>query len=373
MPSSTIRIHNGGSHADAVARGAEALRDGGLLAFPTETVYGVAARADIPAAMKRLRKVKGRDAKKAFTAHIGDPAAVTDFAPDLSALATRLIRKSWPGPLTLIVPVTNPAAAPIASGLAPSAIAAMYYENTIGLRCPANAVARGVLCAAGGPVVAASANLAGRQPPRSGSEVAKHFTDGFDLLIDDGETQYANPSTIVRIDGEGYELLRAGVYDARMVSAMATLRILFVCTGNTCRSPMAAGLARKILADRLGCEMIDIEDRRIVIASAGTAGGWGGASPQAVAVMRNRGIDIAEHESGSFSAASLQSADYIYAMTEDHRAAILRVAPDVADRVSLVMGDKDVADPVGGSEELYERCASQIEQGLRDRLREVCL
>lgn len=371
MPNSTIKIATGEPSDNAVKCAAKILKGGGLVAFPTETVYGLAARADIPSAIARLREVKGRDAAKAFTVHVPDPAVADNFAPQLSGVAARLIRKSWPGPLTLIVGVADPNATPIASGLDASAISAIYYNKTVGLRCPSSPIARDMLRAAGGPVVAASANHSGKQPPRSGGEVQKHLADGFDLLLDAGDTQYAKSSTIVSIKGASFELLRSGVYDERMVHDMATLRILFVCTGNTCRSPMAAALARKIFADRLGCEMLKLEDRGILIESAGTSGGWGEVSAHAVNVMKKRGIDIGSHKSAPLSASLLRSADYIFAMTGGHRAAILHTAPEVADRVSLVLGDDDVSDPVGGSVEVYERCAAQIEQSLRDRLQEV--
>lgn len=371
MTDSTIKIKRGDPTVDVVARAAEILGGGGLVVFPTETVYGVAARADIPSAVERLRKVKSREVDKAFTVHLADPMSAREFAPQPPGIAFRLMRKGWPGPLTLIVAVSDPAATPIARGMGAGASGAIFYKNTVGLRCPSNTVARDILRVAGGPVVAASANHAGEAPPHSGQEVAKNFAGEFDLLIDAGRTQYAKPSTIVRVEGEVFELVRSGVYDARMLEDMATVRILFVCTGNTCRSPMAAGLTRKVLAERMGCEMSELEKRGVLIESAGTSGGWGRASQHAITAMKKRGIDIADHESVSLSAAKLRNADHIFAMTEGHRAAIVRLAPDVANRVSLLLGDRDVSDPIGGSEEDYERCASQLERGLADRLREV--
>ena len=102
-------------------------------------------------------------------------------------------------------------------------------------------------------MVASSANAAGEPPPRDAQEVLGGLQGRIDLLLDGGTTRFAKGSTIVRVRAAGYSMIREGVLDAGVVQRMAILRILFVCTGNTCRSPMAAGLARKLIAERLGC------------------------------------------------------------------------------------------------------------------------
>jgi tRNA threonylcarbamoyl adenosine modification protein (Sua5/YciO/YrdC/YwlC family) len=360
-----------GTYADAIREASEVLERGGLVAFPTETVYGLGARADHAGAMGRLRAVKSREPNKAFTVHIAAREDAARFVPGIGGLAGRFVRKGWPGPLTLVMTVDDPSSAPVMVGRNGAAAEAMYYDHTIGLRCPDDGVAQRLLRAVDAPIVAASANLAGNPPPRSGAEVLRDLDGKIDLLIDSGRTKYAKPSTIVRVTGSSYEVVREGVYDAGIVERLSTVRLLFVCTGNTCRSPMAAGLAEQMLAERLGCKPSELRARSVVVQSAGTGGGTGGASPHAIKVMAQRGIDLSDHVSTALSAEVIQQSDYIFAMMRTHRDTIVQMVPAAESRVMLLLGNDDVRDPMGGAEEDYERCAQTVERGLRTRLQEV--
>jgi protein-tyrosine phosphatase len=237
--------------APEIERAAEALARGRLVAFPTETVYGLAANAGIGESVERLRAVKGRDAERPFTVHLGSRDAFADYAPNLSPLGRRLARKGWPGPLTLICPVDDPAAAPIYEKLSATGAASVFREGSVGLRCPDHSVALALLHGAGVPTIASSANAAGATPPVDANQIMAELGDRVDIILDAGITRHRKASTIVRINGEGYHIVRPGVWDERTVRRLATLTVLFVCSGNTCRSPMAEGLLSRMLAARL--------------------------------------------------------------------------------------------------------------------------
>jgi L-threonylcarbamoyladenylate synthase len=354
----------------AIREAASALARGDLVVFPTETVYGVGASAVNVEAVAALSHLKSRAPNKPFTLHLAGRDEAERYAGPLSPLARRLMRKTWPGPLTLVLPDRRPQAGEPA-GLVEDAI---YYEGSIGLRCPAHAVAAAILGAAGVPVVGSSANLAGRPAPRQASEALADLSGKVALVIDAGPTPYARASTVVRItQDDTYKILREDAISARRLERMARTRYLFVCTGNLCRSPMAEGLAAKMLADRLGCSPAELARHGIDVESAGTAAmPDSAASPNAIEAMHERGIDIRNHKSRPITVDVLLASDYIWVMTRSHQEAVMRLAPEVADRVALVDPTGEaIADPIGGDLNEYRTCAGHLEKAIAARLAET--
>jgi L-threonylcarbamoyladenylate synthase len=171
----------------AVATAARCLREGGLVAFPTETVYGLGADAANPAAITRLYQAKGRPSFNPLIAHAGDIAAAMRIAR-FDATATTLAEAFWPGPLTLVLPKTRDCA------VADLATAGL---DTVAIRVPAHPVAQAILRAFGGPVVAPSANLSGHVSPTSAEHVHSDLKGRIDLIIDGGAVEVGVESTIV--------------------------------------------------------------------------------------------------------------------------------------------------------------------------------
>jgi len=374
MTTRVINLLESKDYSDDLRRASAIIRNGGLVGFPTETVYGVATRGDDRAAVTGLRRIKDRVETKPFTVHVGDPSQADDFVTEWSSLGKRLVRKAWPGPLTLVVHVAEPDMTTVAKRFGADAVKLMYHECTVGLRCPSDSIASDLLREAAVPVVAASANRGGNDPPRTAEGVLQELSGDLDLLLDGGRTQHEKPSTVVRIDGEAYRILREGVFDARTIDRLATVTIVFVCSGNTCRSPMAAAIGRRVLAKRFSCSESELADRRIHVESAGVAATDGlCASTGAVAAMSQRDIDLGEHRSRHLDAETAQRADLLICMTRAHRDTVLKDGTVSVERVLLLSDDEDIEDPFGGGAETYERCAERIAGGVEKKFRELAL
>ena len=349
--------------AEAIRNAADALRDGRLVVFPTETVYGVGALVTSDGGITRLRGVKNRPGGRPFTLHIAEKQAATHYAGDLPPVGRRLIERAWPGPLTLIVEVAGEPAA--WSELSESHRDELYHEGTIGFRCPDHPVAKALLAAVDGPVVAASANRAGRPAPTDADGAAAELDGDVSIVLDAGATRYNKASTIVKVSAAGLTVVREGVLDATTVRKLSSRTVLFVCTGNICRSPMAAGLYAARLAAMEGCTTDELAERGLVIASAGTAAFDGGpASGNAVAAMAERKIDIRNHQSRPLTEESIREADRIVCMSYGHRQAARSFAPEAEDKILLLADPDGIADPIGGDLDVYRRCAQCIDQGL---------
>jgi L-threonylcarbamoyladenylate synthase len=202
-----------GRDAAVIERAAAVLAGGGLVAFPTETVYGLGARADDDAAVARLYAAKGRPAAHPLIVHLPGPAQAPLFASGLPPLALRLMAAFWPGPLTLILP-RRPGVAEAAAG----------GQGSIGLRCPAHPVAQSLLeaaLAAGVPGIAApSANRFGRISPTRASHVVDEFGDAL-MVLDGGDCAIGIESAIVDCSRGHPVLLRPGQIEAARLAAVA--------------------------------------------------------------------------------------------------------------------------------------------------------
>ncbi|HMM98436.1 MAG TPA: L-threonylcarbamoyladenylate synthase [Anaerolineales bacterium] len=181
----------------SIARALEILRAGGLVVFPTDTVYGLGSLAFDQAAIESIYAVKGRPLEKAIPILIADAADLDRLARAVTDLARRLASRFWPGPLTLVLPKRADL---------PAAVSAV---DTVGVRVPDHAAARALLRAAG-PMAVTSANLSGRSSPRSAEEAASQLGGRVPLVLDGGETPGGVPSTVVDVSGSVPVILREG-------------------------------------------------------------------------------------------------------------------------------------------------------------------
>ena len=230
-------LHDG-RDAGAIAEAAELLAAGDLVAFPTETVYGLGARADDDAAVAKIFALKGRPVGHPLIVHVVERGDALAFAEALPALAERLIAEFWPGPLTVIVKRKAGVAGAAAAGL-----------PTIGLRCPAQPVAHALLVAAREAgvigVAAPSANRFGRVSPTTAAHVIDEFGAGL-FVLDGGAAQLGIESAIVDCSGDHPTLLRPGVLSRERIEAAAGMAL----AAPDAASPRAPGTLESHYAPR---------------------------------------------------------------------------------------------------------------------------
>lgn len=352
---------------DAASRAAEVLRAGGSVILPTETVYGVFVRADRPAAVEALRSERGLTADQRMTLQVADPASAAALAASDPGIG-RFVRRALPGAWALTFDA-DPAAL---EALAPEQRTREVFSRggRMALRCPEPSITRRVLRSVDAPVVGVPA------VDSAGAQVRDLFLQdvtGGDFRVNGGPARFGRGSTAVRLsrsraaDGTRGRLratvLRAGVYAPRIVERLNRLHILFVCTGNTCRSPMAEAFARQLAADAGG---------GVTVSSAGVNAADGyAASPEAVAEAGDAGGGLAGHRSHALTARAVLDADVIYTLTAAHLELLVERFPEAATKASRLDAEADVRDPIGGTADDYHAAAQQIRAAVARRLQEL--
>ncbi|MEM9365143.1 MAG: Sua5/YciO/YrdC/YwlC family protein [Planctomycetota bacterium] len=389
---------------DMVHRTVQALAEGRVVGVPSETVYGLIASALSESAVQALvALITGNGQQSLQPGQVslclksGETAA--DFLVPNTPVGQRLSARCFPGPLTLIAPAdgmtsatqqlpnlvtevlhraaqAEPSVPCVPPLREPKGLEAVTRQTHVAVRVADHRLLDHIHTYLAAPLIWGEVRVgrdeSGEEIPattaeklqdairQAGDSTNDSAEETMPLLLDDGPTRYGGVPTVVRVDGQRWTMSQEGVIQYAAMKQFSKPVIVLVCTGNTCRSPMAETLLREILRERF-------EDENIArVVSAGLAASQGyGASPQAVEVMGRRGLDLTGHCSQPLDDSLMNMADLVLTMTRRHRDAILAAWPDRADRVHTLRHDgADISDPIGLPVETYEQCADQMQTEL---------
>jgi L-threonylcarbamoyladenylate synthase len=339
-----------------VQRAVQELIAGKLVVCPSEAGYQVVALALHAQASTDLGRLAPPNATVLAIRDISDAIR---WAPWMGTTARRLSRRIWPGPVTMELECPSTIAVPsLAAG-----------TGTIRLWVPAHEADLQIMDHLGGPLLCAPL----QDMASSVQELTSALGDKVALVIDDGPPGNHLTSTVIHVHGNDWTIREVGAVTAEMLEALMPVTVLFVCTGNTCRSPMAEALCKKLLADRLGCQPEELPRHGFLVLSAGLAAMIGlEAAPEAVEVAREYGADLSGHRSQPLSADLLARTDYLFTMTQSHLRALLPFCLECGPQPRLLASTgEDIRDPIGAESSVYRECAQEIFRYLQDCLPDI--
>ena len=244
-----LRVDPRNPDPSTIARAADVIRRGGLVAFPTETVYGIGAHALDPAAVERIYEAKGRPSYNPIIVHVATAEQAHDVVREWNETADRLARAFWPGPMTLVLAKRENVPDTVTAGL-----------PTVGVRVPAHPVAHALLAAAGVPIAAPSANKSMQLSPTMAAHVVASLGDAVDIVLDGGPTWVGIESTVVDVSGDRPVVLRPGTISLEQIEAIAGAEVTLGGTASGDAPRPSPGMLDRHYAPRARLVLADAAD-----------------------------------------------------------------------------------------------------------------
>lgn len=345
---------------DVVHLAVQAIAEGHIVAVPGDCSYLLVAAGTHEQAVSQLSQLAQKQSpQERLTLMLRSSSELLDYFPTLPSPVRRFATKAWPGPI--VFELTDSSDGSLLQCLPPSNVQLLKAADSgLFVSQASHPIVEQMTRLLAGPLVAIPAVHTSGQFIRELGDVSSDF---YTLAIEDGESSAVGVPTLVRFVENQATIVKPGILPLDYLKSLSRWTILFVCTGNTCRSPMAQAMMNRKILDKFGKEFRR-EDLPIVAYSAGVAA-YGGdpASPGASQAIKQYGASLESHSSSQLTKEMVDQADLILTMGARHKHAIASQWPSASGKIQMISPDSsEISDPFGGPLEVYQKCAQQLDQ-----------
>jgi L-threonylcarbamoyladenylate synthase len=349
-----------------IERAAELIKVGGIVVYPTDTLYGLGVNVYNPIAMDRLFELKERDEKKPVSLLISNINQAQDIVGQLSAREETLFNALLPGKITLLLPVKKKIE-----------IVKFAQCNKIGFRIPENKICITLVNLSGTPISSTSVNIAHQENIQKVDDMMGIFRDKIDLILDAGPVESLRGSSVIDITTSPPTLVREGDVSCEEIEKKIgypiyknypeKFTITFICSGNLCRSPMAAGILKNIIVRTKYKKLVNINSAGILKMHSMPA------EPNAIEVAFNHSVILHSHHSRTVTEEIMREANIVICMALDHYKYLVNKYPHLKEKIILLKQWKlkeklinpSIPDPIGQSFDFYQDVFKEIQNEIK--------